>query len=77
MFNLTEQFKTKINDWGLMFHESQEGFYLYTNLDNDNQAYKFFRSENEAVQFMKDGLFFYRDGLWDKYINKPKAHCEI
>ncbi|MEA5579703.1 hypothetical protein [Anabaena sp. UHCC 0451] len=75
---LTEQFKLKINDWGMQFHETQQGFYLYVDLaDDGKQAYRHFESESEAEEYMKDGLFFGYQGLWDRYINKAPTFCPL
>ncbi|MBE9239164.1 hypothetical protein IQ227_24930 [Anabaena aphanizomenioides LEGE 00250] len=72
---LSEQFKLKIQDWGLLYRENEHGFYLYGNLADGMQLYRYFTNEDDADQFMRDGLFFCNDGLWDKYINKPPSSC--
>lgn len=77
MFQISEQFKVKINAWGMNFHETQDGFYLYVNLADNKQVYRHFENELEAEEYMKNGLFFGYQGIWDKHINKPKAYCDF
>lgn len=75
---LSQQFLDKVNDWGMQskyYGHPIFNFILYVELEENRQAYKYFATEQEAIDYMKNGLFFCSDGLWDKYISKPPSSC--
>jgi hypothetical protein len=77
---LSQQFLDKVNDWGMKvayYGHSIFNFTLYVELGANRQAYKHFSTEQEAIDYMKNGLCFGCQGIWDRHINKFPSSCDI
>ena len=78
---ISQEFSNYVNSLGLKIDYDPRckiaPITLYVELGDNSQAYKHFRSEQDAMEHIKNGYFFGNQGWLDPYINKFPDRCYL